>query len=116
MLPGAALARRYGTDWSAHEENTARLYEVLAYTLELAWADRTVDPEDREVRKKRREDEARGVKPPPHPIVPPVALRPLALADQRREAYLAEVALYSAPQREREQITTDEFDRLIELG
>ncbi|GAA3877769.1 hypothetical protein GCM10022243_48120 [Saccharothrix violaceirubra] len=114
--PDSALARHLGLDWSAHEENTARLYEVLHYGLQLTWADRTVDPDDPEVRRRRMQDERNGVRPPKAPILPPVAVRPAAAAERARESYLAELAAWTAPvASERVMVDSDEFDRILGL-
>jgi hypothetical protein len=74
-------------DWDAHKENTARLLEVIAYRLELEWVDRTTDPDDPEVKRERVAAKRAGKKPPERPIVPPVALRPRELAEQRAREY-----------------------------
>jgi hypothetical protein len=115
-VPETALARELGVDWSPHEENTARLYEVLHHWLGLEWIDRTTDPDDPEVRRRRAEDKRRSVKPPPYPLVPPVALRPDQIAEKRHAAYLDEVQRWSAPQVERRNVGSDEFDRIMGLG
>lgn len=112
-LPSSALARHLGANWSAHEENTAQLFEVLHYWLGLEWIDRTLDPNDPEVRQRRAEDARNRVKPPPYPLVPPVAVRPEDIAEKRREAYLAEVQKWNTPAADRRQVTTAEFDRLL---
>lgn len=78
-------------DWDAHKENTARLLEVMSYRLELDWVDRITDPEDPEVKLDRARSKRDGRKPPAHPIVPPVALRPRELADERARLYVEEV-------------------------
>lgn len=105
-------------EWGAHEENTARLLDIRAYELELAWADRTIDPDDRDVRRERLEAKRNGIKPPEHPIVPPVANRPSDLAEQRLKQYLEQV---STQQTKREPETTTgivsmaEFNRKLGL-
>lgn len=81
-----------GTDWSAHAENTARLYDLSAWQSELEWADRTVDPD--EARRRAAQAKREGKKPPEHPIIPPVAVRPEHLARLRLDAYLAEIAAH----------------------
>jgi hypothetical protein len=91
---GSAMRREILGDyaeWGAHEENTARLLDVREYELELAWADRTFDPDDRETRRERLEAKRRGIKPPPHPLVPPVAHRPAQLAEAILSRYLETV-------------------------
>lgn len=112
-LPTSSLARHLGVNWSPHEENTALLYEVLHYWLGLEWIDRTLDPNDPEVRQRRADDARNRVKPPPYPLVPPVAVRPEDIADMRRAAYLAEVEKWNATISDRRQVTTAEFDRLL---
>lgn len=79
-------------EWGPHEENTAQLLDIRAYELELAWADRTIDPNDQDVRRDRLEAKRRGIKPPEHPIVPPVAHRPGDLAQERLQQYLDKIA------------------------
>lgn len=99
-------------DWDAHKENTARLLEIEAYKLELAWIDRTTDPDDKEVRRARLEAERSGIKPPPHPMIPPVAMRPVELREQRLQEYLDIVAAHNSG-RDAQLVGTDEFeDRL----
>lgn len=98
----SALAREEAgvwADWDAHKENTARLLEIEAYKLELAWIDRTTDPDDKDVRRERLEAERAGIKPPPHPAVPPIAMRPAELREQRLQEYLETVASF-APSRD----------------
>ena len=92
--------------WGPHEENTARLLEAQAYALDFAWADRTIDPDDPEVKAERARMRKR--KPPPHPIVPPVARRPAKFAEQRAAEYMAEIQRYAPPAQE----PVDPFDQL----
>ena len=117
--PGSALHRTVAGGWGPHEENTARLYEALSYWLELAWVDRTTDPEDPQVKRERAEAKRAGIKPPPHPLIPPVALRPSEIADQRFQAYLDEVGQYQTKSQEQQggkrQVSSDEFDRIMGL-
>lgn len=117
--PGSALNRAAAGGWGWHEENTARLYEALNYWLELAWIDRTTDPDDPEVKRDRIEAKRAGIKPPPHPLIPPVALRPSEVADERFQAYLEEVGHYQTKRQEQQggkrQVSSDEFDRIMGL-
>ena len=101
--------------WGPHEENTALLLEAQAYALDLAWVDRTTDPEDPAVKRDRAQAKRAGIKPPPHPLIPPVAHRPDSLAERRLQEYLDAVAKYRAgPEPEVKHLTSSEFDR--ELG
>lgn len=84
-----ALVEGLDEYWGPHEENTARLMEILACQLEWDWADRTIDPEDPAVKAERARAKRR--KPPAHPIVAPVAFRPKRFADERTREYLAEL-------------------------
>lgn len=79
-------------EWGPHEENTAQLLDIRAYELDLAWADRTINPDDQDVRRERLEAKRNGIKPPEHPIVPPVAHRPAELAEERLQQYLDQLA------------------------
>lgn len=78
--------------WGPHEENTARLLEAQSYALEFAYADRTIDPEDHAVKAERAKNKKR--KPPPHPIIPPVAYRPKRYADERMAEYVEQIGKY----------------------
>lgn len=102
-------------EWGAHEENTAQLLEVQSYQLDLDWVERTTDPNDPEVKAERARAQSAGIKPPKKPIVPPMALRPKRLAEQRYEEYLQRLTEAQKPQRIREQVDSDEFDRRLGL-
>lgn len=102
-------------NWGAHEENTARLLEIEAYKLELAWIDRTTDPNDREVRRERLAAEQAGLKPPPHPMIPPIAMRPAEISEERLQEYLEAVSSFNTPHREARLVDTEEFDRVMGL-
>jgi hypothetical protein len=71
-----------------NQENTALLLETLTAQIEWAWADRTIDPEDPEVKRERAKAKANGVKPPKHPILRPVAKRPPDHDEQRWRDYI----------------------------
>lgn len=101
--------------WGPHEENTALLLEAERYKLDLLWADRTVDPNDREVIRERREAERAGVKPPKHPMIPPIANRPPELAELRLQQYVEQIAAHRTPDREKVMVSLDEFDAAIGL-
>jgi hypothetical protein len=101
--------------WGPHEENTALLLEAQAYALDLIWADRTTDPDDPAVKRERTQAKRAGIKPPPHPLIPPVAHRPDTLAERRVREYIEAVERYrSRPEPEVKYLSSNEFDR--ELG
>lgn len=93
----SALAREeagpWGS-WDAHKENTARLLEIESYKLQLAWADRIADPDDQDAKRARAQAKRAGIKPPPHPMVPPVAMRPHELSELRIQEYMDQVATF----------------------
>lgn len=99
--------------WGAHEENTALLLEAERYKLDLLWADRTVDPNDREVIRARREAEVAGIKPPRHPMIPPIANRPPEIAEQRLQEYVEQIAAQQTPEHEKTLVSLAEFDAVI---
>jgi hypothetical protein len=103
------------THWGPHEENTALLLEATAYELELAWSDRITDPDDPKVKRDRLLAKRAGIKPPPHPLIPPVAHRPDSLAERRLREYIEALERYQAgPPPEVKYLTSRDFDR--ELG
>ncbi|HYD01493.1 MAG TPA: hypothetical protein VEB22_09730 [Phycisphaerales bacterium] len=102
-------------EWGAHEENTAQLLEIQSYQLDLDWIQRITDPDDPAVKAERERARAEGLKPPKKPIVPPIALRPKGLAEQKYDEYLQKLTEAQKPQRIREQLDSDEFDRRMGL-
>lgn len=67
--------------WSMHEENTARLLDVLEWRAEVDYAQWTT-PAD-EVALQRALALRSGKRPPPHPAIIPVAMRPEPVHEQR---------------------------------
>lgn len=102
--------------WGPHEENTAQLLETERYKLELDWADRTIDPASPEVKAARREAEMAGIKPPSHPLIPPIAHRPREIADLRIQQYLDEVAAANTAPREKVLVSLDEWEHAMGLA
>jgi hypothetical protein len=99
-------------EWGADEENRARLLEVEAYRLDLQWIDRTTDHDDPTVRREMLQAKRDGVRPPTRPIIPPAALRPNDLADERMQDWINQLAA-TAPKPAKELVTLDEFDRVV---
>lgn len=103
--------------WGPHEENTALLLEAESYALQLAWVDRITDPEDPAVKRERAQAKRAGIKPPPHPLIPPVAHRPDTLAARRLREYIEAVEKYQAgPPPEELYLSSNEFDRVMGLN
>lgn len=99
LPPGSCLAREElgaWADWDAHKENTARLLEIESYKLQLSWVDRITDPEDPEVKRERAQAKRAGVTPPRDPMVPPIAMRPGDISEQRLQEYLDRLAEHQA--------------------
>lgn len=97
-MPGAELVNlvlQLDSGWGLHEENTALLLETITAQLDWGWADRTIDPDDPEVQAEQKK--RKGHKPPPHPILRPVALRPAKEADERFKSYVDELEKYLVP-------------------
>jgi hypothetical protein len=118
-IPTSALAELLDPEglrhWGPHEENTARLLEIESYRLELDWADRTVDPDDAEARRARAEARRNGVKPPKNAPVPPIALRPKSIAEQRYQQYLDSLQPPARPKPVLVSMSRREFDEAMGL-
>lgn len=71
--------------WSYTDENLAMLIDRLDYWLGSEYAQWTTDPDDQEVKRARAERKRSGKKPPPVPILTPVAKRPPEQAKAARE-------------------------------
>lgn len=114
---GTALRRKLLGDeaeWGAHEENTARLLDLTEHQVQAQWTDRITDPDDAEVRRERLEAKRNGIKPPPTPLILPLALRPEKVAERRFNEYV-EAAAKLIPKREKKSVTTSEFDAALGL-
>ena len=99
-------------DWGMHEENTARLLDVLSAGLGYDYASWTSDPEEMAAEQRRRRKA--GIKPPPNPVIPPVASRPGVIASRLIDEHVAMLEQYQLlPKKpERRMVSSDEFDRL----
>lgn len=82
------------SEWTHTDENLAMLIDRLDYWLTTEYAGWVTDPDDPEVKRARAERKRSGKKPPPVPIIPPIAKRPpekakavRELADQMRDYY-----------------------------
>lgn len=101
-------------DWGHLAANVAQLVDLMSYWLHNEYARWTADPD--EVRRGPK------VKPPPIPLIPPVAYRPASVAEQYVQEFTALVELHGAaegPRSARERArtrwaTSDEVDMLID--
>ncbi|MFD8496343.1 hypothetical protein [Amycolatopsis sp. NPDC059657] len=112
-----AQAENDGPPWGIVEENAARMLDIAAWQAELEWVDRITDPEDRAVKRERALAKRAGIKPPNHPIVPPVAYRPPKIAELRWNEYNAAVELYNAQNEPAEvrHVSSADFDSIMGL-
>ena len=74
-------------DWGRTEHNLAELVDTLSAYLHYQWSNWTTDPDDPEFQREHKRRRAAGIKPPPVPLIPPVAARPARLAEARLAAF-----------------------------
>lgn len=111
LPPHSALAREeLGdlADWSKLAENVARLVDLVEYWLRAEYAKWTADEDEIKAARRHRR------KPPPFPIIPPVAQRPPSLQERLDEAYLAVLGEFNVDAGPR-MVDDDELDRLLGL-
>lgn len=63
-------------EWTRTDENIARLVDREDYWLNSEYAGWIHDPDDPDTKRRAAERRKRGIKPPPTPILFPVAARP----------------------------------------
>ncbi|MEJ6013291.1 hypothetical protein WG936_05500 [Corynebacterium sp. H127] len=73
--------------WGWHEENIAKLVDRLDYWLNSEYSSWNTDPDDPELKAEQARRKKLGIKPPPLPLLQPVAARPQALQDAMYLAY-----------------------------
>lgn len=87
---GSATARAElgdRVDWNHLAANVATLVDLMSYTVHAEYAQWITDPEDPQVKADRERRKRAGIKPPPFPIIPPVAFRPDSIATEINTAY-----------------------------
>lgn len=97
-------------EWSATDENIARLVDREDYWLNSEYSSWITDPDDPEVRDERARRKMLGIKPPKTPLLWPVAVRPIAL--QEKLAAQAVEAAEKASQVPRRKITIAELRQM----
>jgi hypothetical protein len=94
--------------------NTARLVDLLEAWLNHEYASWTADPD--EVEKERRRRKHRGQKPPPMPLIEPVAARPTQVHDLLAEVHRQQLEEYGQlPKVISQQLSSSEWDRELDL-
>lgn len=95
-------------DWSRLADNVARLVDIVDYWIRSEYAKWTADPDEiRAARRNRR-------KPPPFPLIPPVAARPPSLHQQLTDRYDALSSEFNVDTGPR-MVSDEEFDRQLGL-
>jgi hypothetical protein len=90
LPPGSATGRaEMGdmADWSLIATNLADLVDLMSYWLRSEYTKWTTDPDDPEVKKMLERRKKAGQRPPPVPLVEPVAARPPSLAKLYQQQY-----------------------------
>lgn len=108
-------------DWNHMAANLAELVDLMSYWLQSEYARWTYDPDDPDNKRAERERKRAGIKPPPIPLVRPVAHRPPSVAGSYQHAYEQLVDQLGAglsadgePAGTR-WVSSDEFDRALGL-
>ncbi|WP_280389315.1 hypothetical protein [Nocardia wallacei] len=92
-------ADRRETQAFRDSENLAMLVDRLDFLNTFGYVGDTTDPDDPEVKRERAERKRRGLKPPPVPLLPPVAQRDPELTAALVERYRSDSAAYQLPKR-----------------
>jgi hypothetical protein len=103
-------------DWNHLAANMADLVDLLSYWLTSEYAKWTHDPDDPETKRRAAERKRRGIKPPPHPLIPPVAHRPPSVAAKYEDQYLRQLAEHApAEEPAKRVVSLDEWERAAGL-
>lgn len=97
----AILIEELKPDWTNTDENLARLVDRLDYELQANYARATTDPNDPDVKREREARRRAGHKPPPLPIIRPVAVRPQALHSLLLEQTQALIEQHEKPKQKK---------------
>ncbi|MDU0478393.1 hypothetical protein QVA66_03960 [Staphylococcus chromogenes] len=83
--------------WGWHEENIAKLVDRMDYWLNSEYSSWNADPDDPELKAERARRKKLGIKPPPLPLLQPIAARPPHLQGELLAAYLSAREKAEAP-------------------
>lgn len=84
--------------WTRTDENIARLVDRDDYYLRSMYQQWIADPDDPEAQRERARRKRLGIKPPPHPLIAPVAMRPDELSAHLWETYTDDARKHAGPQ------------------
>lgn len=76
-------------DWGHLAANVAYLVDLVSYQVHSDYTVAVTDPEDPDVKSAMEVRKRLGIKPPPVPLVPPVAVRPATVAVEHEAAFQA---------------------------
>jgi hypothetical protein len=111
LPPDSQVAREDAgdlADWSRMADNVARLVDLFDYWLRAEYAKWTADEDEIKAARRNRR------KPPPFPLIPPVASRPPSLHQHLSEMYEARASEFRVDDEPR-MVSDDEFDALLGL-
>jgi hypothetical protein len=101
-------------DWGHMPENLARLVDLMTAWLNYEYANWTADPD--QVEEERLKRKRAKMRPPPFPLIQPVASRPASLHEELEEQYAEEAVQHQLPEVEAgpRMVDSDEFDAMID--
>lgn len=123
LPPDSALARaELGDlwDWNHMSANLAELVDLWHFWLQAEYAKWIYDPDDPAVKAEAERRKRQKIKPPPVPLIPPVAHRPASVAEQYQARFDEVSSLYAAPKVAIEVdgkrfVSSADFDAVIDL-
>lgn len=95
-------------DWGDLAENVARLVDRIDFYVTHQYAQWTADPDEVAAARRSRQ------KPPPFPLIRPVAARPPSLHERLNESYAAQASEYTVNPLAPRMVSDDEFDAFID--
>jgi hypothetical protein len=102
-------------DWNHMAANLAELVDLMSYWLQSEYAKWIHDPDDPETQRLERERKRNRVKPPPQPIIPPIAHRPPSVQAAYLEHYRKQLEQTPAAGPVKQLVSSDEFDLILGL-
>lgn len=97
--------------WTRTDENIARLVDREDYWLNSEYSQWITDPDDPDVKAEQARRKALGIKPPPRPIMWPVASRPPEIDAELLQAAITASEKASEPPRKK--ISVAELQNLM---